>query len=144
MCLQPTSLTMNKDSFAYYDIWAFHCCLRSTISFRKLNIYEFAHLSYIRGYIVAVRIQRYPPLMTNCCCWQTRLHDTVCNKRQLATIATHDLALLPPGPLHYMARPPAKLKLVPLGQDQEVTAIELVQQLQQEAQENSGHSGVHR
>lgn len=28
---------------------------------------------------------------------QTRLHDTVCDKRNVATIATHDLNKLPPG-----------------------------------------------
>lgn len=28
---------------------------------------------------------------------QTKLHDTVCDKRNVATIATHDLSKIPPG-----------------------------------------------
>lgn len=32
---------------------------------------------------------------------QTKLHDTVCDKRNVATIATHDLSKIPPGKLLY-------------------------------------------
>jgi hypothetical protein len=78
---------------------------------------------------------------------QTRLHDGLCQKRQLATIATHDLALLPAGPLHYLARPPKRIKLVPLAQDKQISATELFQKLQAEAKEEKKEqstSGIFR
>ncbi|XP_065335566.1 leucine-rich repeat-containing protein 47-like [Cloeon dipterum] len=78
---------------------------------------------------------------------QTRLHDTLCQKRQLATIATHDLSLFPPGPLHYVARPPHRIKLTPLGQDKELTAAEMFKNLQEEAEEekrSQSGSGIFR
>ncbi|XP_059490080.1 leucine-rich repeat-containing protein 47-like [Neocloeon triangulifer] len=78
---------------------------------------------------------------------QTRLHDTTCQKRQLATIATHDLALFPSGPLQYLARPPARIKLVPLGQDKVITAAEMFKNLQEEAEEEKrtqSASGIFR
>ena len=40
--------------------------------------------------------------------FQTKLHDTVCQKRQAATIATHDLASVK-APLTYDAKPPAEI-----------------------------------
>ena len=42
--------------------------------------------------------------------FQTKLHDTVCNKRQAATIATHDLQLIK-SPLIYTALPPKDIKV---------------------------------
>jgi hypothetical protein len=65
----------------------------------------------------------------------------------LATIATHDLALLPAGPLHYLARPPKRIKLVPLAQDKQISATELFQKLQAEAKEEKKEqstSGIFR
>ena len=44
-------------------------------------------------------------------CFQTKLHDTVCQKRQVATIATHDLASIKT-PLTYDAKPPAEIKVM--------------------------------
>jgi len=41
---------------------------------------------------------------------QTKLHDTTCKKRQLATIATHDMKAIN-SPLKYEARMPSVMKV---------------------------------
>ncbi|XP_019718497.1 leucine-rich repeat-containing protein 47 [Hippocampus comes] len=64
---------------------------------------------------------------------QTKLHDDICGKRTIATIATHDVQLLK-APLAYDAKPPTQLKIVPLGR-REMTAVELIRNLQLEADE---------
>ncbi|KAM8927249.1 leucine-rich repeat-containing protein 47 [Pelodytes ibericus] len=79
---------------------------------------------------------------------QTKLHDEICDKRTLATIATHDLRLVK-GPLLYDARPPKEFKVVPLGR-KEIDAKDLVRQLQFEAEEQRKQkkrqnvSGLHK
>ncbi|XP_029910941.1 leucine-rich repeat-containing protein 47 [Myripristis murdjan] len=79
---------------------------------------------------------------------QTKLHEDLCGKRTTATIATHDTQFLK-GPLVYGAKPPAQLKIVPLGR-KEVTAVELMRQLQLEADEQRKQkkrqnvSGLHK
>lgn len=79
---------------------------------------------------------------------QTKLHDDICLKRTLATIATHDLQLVK-GPLLYDARPSQSLKITPLGR-KEVKALDLVRQLQMEADEQRKQkkrqnvSGLHK
>ncbi|XP_059808378.1 leucine-rich repeat-containing protein 47 isoform X1 [Hypanus sabinus] len=79
---------------------------------------------------------------------QTKLHDDVCLKRTLATIATHDLQRVK-GPLLYDARPSQSLKITPLGR-KEVKAVDLVRQLQMEADEQRKQkkrqnvSGLHK
>lgn len=81
---------------------------------------------------------------------QTKLHDTVCEKRNAATIATHDLASLCPGNIIYTAYPPDKIKICPLGRAKHVTGSELFAQLQQEADElrkekkRNVYSGIHK
>ncbi|XP_054647342.1 leucine-rich repeat-containing protein 47 [Dunckerocampus dactyliophorus] len=64
---------------------------------------------------------------------QTKLHEEICGKRTIATIATHDVQLLK-HPLVYEAKPPTQLKIVPLGR-KEMTAVELIRHLQLEADE---------
>ncbi|KAM4737427.1 leucine-rich repeat-containing protein 47 isoform 2-T2 [Anableps anableps] len=64
---------------------------------------------------------------------QTKLHDDLCGRRTIATIATHDAQLVK-GPLVYDVRPPTRLKIVPLGR-REMTAVELIRQLHLEADE---------
>ncbi|XP_043919507.1 leucine-rich repeat-containing protein 47 [Protopterus annectens] len=64
---------------------------------------------------------------------QNKLHDEICEKRTVATIATHELKKVK-GPLLYDARPPQTLKIAPLGRN-EVKAANLLQQLKQEAEE---------
>ncbi|XP_026966209.1 leucine-rich repeat-containing protein 47 [Sagmatias obliquidens] len=79
---------------------------------------------------------------------QTKLHEDLCEKRTVATIATHDLSAIR-GPLLYAARPPEDLRIVPLGR-REVKAKDLVRQLQLEAEEHRKQkkrqnvSGLHR
>ncbi|XP_053307354.1 leucine-rich repeat-containing protein 47 [Spea bombifrons] len=79
---------------------------------------------------------------------QTKLHDEMCEKRTLATIATHDLRLVK-GPLLYDARPPNGFKVVPLGR-KEINAKDLLRQLQLEAEEQRKQkkrqnvSGLHK
>ncbi|XP_075046087.1 leucine-rich repeat-containing protein 47 [Mixophyes fleayi] len=79
---------------------------------------------------------------------QTKLHDDLCDKRTLATIATHDLQLVK-GPLLYDARPPKDCKIIPLNR-KEINAKELVRQLQFEAEEQRKQkkrqnvSGLHK
>ncbi|KAL1021080.1 hypothetical protein UPYG_G00008500 [Umbra pygmaea] len=79
---------------------------------------------------------------------QTKLHDDLCGKRTTATIATHDMQLLK-GPLIYDARPPKQLKIIPLGR-KEMTAVELMRQLQLEAEDQRKQrkrqnvSGLHK
>nr|XP_061803597.1 leucine-rich repeat-containing protein 47-like [Nerophis lumbriciformis] len=62
---------------------------------------------------------------------QTKLHEDICGKRTIATIATHDVQRLK-GPLVYDAVPPTQLKIAPLGR-KEMTAVELMRHLQLEA-----------
>ncbi|CAL8368958.1 unnamed protein product [Lota lota] len=79
---------------------------------------------------------------------QTKLHDELCLRRTTATIATHDLQLLK-SPLVYEARPPADLKITPLGR-KEVCSVELMRTLQQEASDQRKQkkrqnvSGLHK
>ncbi|MEE6511543.1 hypothetical protein FKM82_018151 [Ascaphus truei] len=79
---------------------------------------------------------------------ETKLHEEICEKRTLATIATHDLRLVR-GPLLYDARPPKEFKVVPLGR-KEINANDLVRQLQSDAEEQRKQkkrqnvSGLHK
>lgn len=64
---------------------------------------------------------------------QTKLHDDLCGKRTIATIATHDVQLIK-APLAYDVKPPTQLKVVSLGR-KEMTAVALIKHLQVEADE---------
>ncbi|EZA49348.1 hypothetical protein DMN91_001420 [Ooceraea biroi] len=81
---------------------------------------------------------------------QTRLHDGVCEKRNAATIATHDLKLIAPGDLTYTAKPPAELEIKPLMRSKMYTGAILFQQLQTEAEnlrkekKRNVYSGIHK
>ncbi|KAL8610847.1 hypothetical protein ACOMHN_056702 [Nucella lapillus] len=80
---------------------------------------------------------------------QTRLHEEICQKRQAATIATHDLDLVK-GPLVYTSRPPAEIMITPLFKSSETSAADYYQSMQQEAdalrreKKRSTVSGVHK
>ncbi|KAK3731244.1 hypothetical protein RRG08_025787 [Elysia crispata] len=80
---------------------------------------------------------------------QTKLHESVCEKRQSATIATHDLKLLK-GPLLYTATEPANMQLMPLNTTKTTTAEILVKELRDEAEafrkekKRSVLSGIHK
>ncbi|XP_069598653.1 leucine-rich repeat-containing protein 47 [Ranitomeya imitator] len=79
---------------------------------------------------------------------QTKLHEDMCDKRTLATIATHDLQRVK-GPLLYDARPPKEFTIIPLNR-KETNAKELLRQLKFEAEEQRKQkkrqnvSGLHK
>lgn len=81
---------------------------------------------------------------------QTRLHDTVCEKRNVATIATHDLAKIPPGNLTYTSQFPKELKLIPLSRNKSFSGEQLFQQLVSEAdalrkeKKRNVYTGIHK
>lgn len=63
---------------------------------------------------------------------QTKLHESVCDQRTLATIATHDLSSLV-FPLEYEAVAPGEIELLPLGKHKEISAEQLITDLRTEA-----------
>ena len=81
---------------------------------------------------------------------QTKLHDSICDKRNAATIATHDLASFTTESLTYSAQPPDEVKIVPLGRAKQMTGKDLFTQLQREAEEHRKekkrkvYSGIHK
>ncbi|XP_041780731.1 leucine-rich repeat-containing protein 47-like [Anopheles merus] len=83
---------------------------------------------------------------------QNTLHDTECNRRQLATIATHDLAKVK-GALRYHAAPPAEIEITALGSaaaQGKVTAEQYYADLCHQAEllrkekKRNTYSGVHK
>ncbi|XP_018333706.1 leucine-rich repeat-containing protein 47-like [Agrilus planipennis] len=81
---------------------------------------------------------------------QTKLHDSVCDKRNSATIATHDLKKLPPGSLKYTVKTPEELQIKPLNRTVIMTGKELFSKLQAEAdalrkeKKRNTYSGIHK
>lgn len=88
---------------------------------------------------------------------QTKLHETVCGKREKSTIATHDLQKLPrplastdPYIVRYTAKDANSLKIQPLGKSKVVTAQELYDELKAEAEairkqkQRNTYSGIHK
>ncbi|CAK9805563.1 Leucine-rich repeat-containing protein 47 [Anthophora plagiata] len=81
---------------------------------------------------------------------QTKLHDGICEKRNAATIATHDLKLIPSGDLTYTAKPPNELEIKPLKRNKIYTGTALFQLLQTEAEnlrkekKRNVYSGLHK
>lgn len=84
---------------------------------------------------------------------QTRLHDTVCDKRTASTLATHDLAKLSLNDareLTYDARAPNDLVLRPLGSETDCTGAQLYAKLRAVAEQlrkdkkRNVYSGVHK
>ncbi|KPJ13056.1 Leucine-rich repeat-containing protein 47 [Papilio machaon] len=81
---------------------------------------------------------------------QTKLHDTVCDKRNVATIATHDMSKVAPGDLIYTAKPPKALKLTPLSRSRQYSGEQLFQQLAAEAEalrkekKRNVYTGIHK
>ncbi|XP_037026287.1 phenylalanine--tRNA ligase beta subunit [Bradysia coprophila] len=57
---------------------------------------------------------------------QDKLHQNICRKRSLVAIGTHDLDTIQ-GPFFYDAKSPADIKFVPLNQEKEMNATELME-----------------
>ena len=70
---------------------------------------------------------------------QTKLHDTVCKRRRLATIATHDLSKITP-PISYLIAPATDVSMSPLGWSREVK----IQQFLEHVEANKPGSGVRK
>ncbi|KAL0119846.1 hypothetical protein PUN28_007936 [Cardiocondyla obscurior] len=81
---------------------------------------------------------------------QTKLHEGICEKRNAATIATHDLKLIVSGDLTYTAKLPTELEIQPLMHNKTYTGMELFQKLQTEAEnlrkekKRNVYSGIHK
>ncbi|XP_069136167.1 leucine-rich repeat-containing protein 47-like [Argopecten irradians] len=108
----------------------------------------------VRQYIVCCIVreldfQQSVNMFKNFITLQTKLHDGVCQKRQAATIATHDLKSVK-RPLTYEAMFPHELKIVPLFKKKEVTGEKLVADLRKEAEDyrrekkRNTLSGIHQ
>lgn len=81
---------------------------------------------------------------------QTKLHETICEKRNLATIASHDLKKLINGDLKYTAMLPKSFMIKPLNGNTEMTGADLFNKLQSEAnalrkeKKRNVYSGIHK
>ncbi|XP_012273719.1 leucine-rich repeat-containing protein 47 [Orussus abietinus] len=81
---------------------------------------------------------------------QTKLHEGICDKRNAATLATHDFNLIVPGDITYTAKLPNEIEIKPLMRNKSYTGAELFQQLQAEAdklrreKKRNVYSGIHR
>jgi Leucine rich repeat len=80
---------------------------------------------------------------------QTKLHDTVCEKREAATIATHDLNSIK-GPVKYTAKLAKFLEIQPLGNVNKMTGQKLFDTLKEQAdllrkeKKRNVYSGIHK
>ncbi|XP_059171714.1 leucine-rich repeat-containing protein 47-like [Physella acuta] len=80
---------------------------------------------------------------------QTKLHESICEKRQTATIATHDFKLIK-APLVYDALRPHVIQITPLFKTKVTTAEILMKELRDEAEafrkekKRSTLSGIHK
>lgn len=81
---------------------------------------------------------------------QTKLHETVCGKRELSTIATHDLAKIKGSFIRYTAHDSRALEIIPLGKTKLILAQKLYDQLKGEAEalrkekKRNIYSGIHK
>lgn len=67
--------------------------------------------------------------------FQTKLHDTICKKRELATIATHDLGLIPASKhLRYAAKHKDEIQIHPLRASKVVSGSAYFTNLEKEAE----------
>lgn len=102
------------------------CCLVDNVQFDANNMKEFLQ-------------------------FQTKLHDTLCKKRELATIATHDFSLITSKHLKYAAKNKNDIKIQPLNRGGKVlTGAEYFEILKHEAEafrkekKRSQVSGIHK
>lgn len=81
---------------------------------------------------------------------QTKLHDTICDKREKSTIATHDLLKIQGDFIRYTTKAPDKLEIVPLGKTRSIVAQQLFNNLKNEAEtlrkekKRNVYSGIHK
>lgn len=81
---------------------------------------------------------------------QTKLHDTVCEKREASTIATHDLSKIKGTHVNYSAMPPKKIKIQQLGKTGKISGEKLFENLKNEAdairreKKRNVYTGIHK
>lgn len=82
--------------------------------------------------------------------FQTKLHDGICKKREIATIATHDLDLITSKTLRYAAKSKDEIMIHPLGRGTNITANEYYTKLKNEAEvirkekKRSQYTGIYK
>lgn len=146
----------NKDSKAAIDESVDALCdILSVVTVNEKNpvIVVTEQVKDVRPYIVACIVRGVDLTGENLRKFiksQTALHNTVCEKRSAATIATHDLDKVKGSELLYTALPPESFKIIPLNSEKAVRANKLVARLQKEADEarkdkkRSQISGLHQ
>ncbi len=72
--------------------------------------------------------------------FQTKLHDTVCKRRRVATVATHDLNKITP-PLRYSCQSAEAISLRPLNCTKVVSARAFIRHLEASKQDKRGGAG---
>ncbi|XP_015906556.1 leucine-rich repeat-containing protein 47 [Parasteatoda tepidariorum] len=119
----------------------------------SIKIISTSRIAEIRPYIVCCKV--FDVNLSDAACMkkfinlQTKLHDTVCEKRTVATIATHDLSKIQ-GNLTYDAKSPQEIKITPLNKNKEMSAAKLYQLLNEEAdavrkeKKKNTYSGIHK
>lgn len=107
----------------------------------------------IRGFILCCiinNLQLTPASLKEFLQFQTKLHDGLCKKRELATIATHDVDLMSTKLLRYAAKHKDEIKIHPLGRPNVVTANDYYTSLKAEAEairkekKRSQFTGIHK
>lgn len=109
----------------------------------------------VRPYIVAcilknLDLTKSNNMFKNFITVQTRLHEDICVKRTVATIATHDMDELKGSSLVYSAQPAQSFQIRPLGRKKKVCAESFYQKLYQEAEtarkesKRNQISGIHK
>lgn len=91
----------------------------------------------VRSFIICCiinNVQLTPASLKEFLQFQTKLHDGVCKKRELSTIATHDLDLIPSKSIRYAAKHKDDIKIQPLGRHIVITANEYYNKLKSEAE----------
>jgi phenylalanyl-tRNA synthetase beta subunit len=107
----------------------------------------------VRGFILCCiinNVQLTPQLLKEFLQFQTKLHDGICKKRELATIATHDFDLVLSNTLRYAAKNKDDIKIMPLGRHKDITANEYYTKMKDEAdairkeKKRSQFTGIHK
>lgn len=91
----------------------------------------------VRSFIlccILTNVQLTPAALKDFLQCQTKLHDGMLKKRELGTIATHDMELIPSKTLRYAAKFQNDIKIHPLGRPNIVTASEYYNSLKAEAE----------
>ena len=105
--------------------------------------------SFILSCIIS-NVELSPPALKEFLTYQTKLHDGVCKKRELATIATHDYDQISSKTLRYAAKPKDDINIMPLGRHKTITANEFYSNLKAEAEvirkekKRANFTGIHK